>query len=153
MIVVMEGRKLEESEIQHLLKNLMEVLQLYTVPEFNNFLITAINKKGDTHSAEKYILELVCETYKISYRALVFSKSNQNVTIPRQVAFCLLHYTLGLSTRYIAKTIFHFEHHSTVGSAIKMYKNLNPNLKPDKELMQSIDALREKVVAKMQKTE
>lgn len=153
MEITMDAKKLQDSEIQQLLKNIVEVLKHYTVPEFNNFLVTAINKKEDTHYAEKYILELVCETYKISFNALVYSKSNPNVTKPRQVAFCLLHYTLGLSTRYIAKTIFHFKYHNTVGSAIKMYKNLDTNIKPDRELIESIEMLRERVMKKLQDKE
>jgi chromosomal replication initiation ATPase DnaA len=148
---IMGSKKLEGADIQKLLKNIVEVLKHYTLPEFNDILVSVVNEKGDSHYAEKYILDLVCETYKISHRALIYSKSNPNVTKARQVTFCLLHFTLGLSTRYIAKQIFHFNHHNTVGSAIKMYKKLNPSLAPDRELKESIELLRDKVITKIAK--
>ena len=112
-----------------------------------------IDWKHQQHRFEKYILDLVCDTYKVSYRALVYSKSNPSVTRARQVAYCLLHYTLGLSVRHIAKRVFHFDHHNSVGSAINMYKKLNPKLAPDKEFKESIDMLREKVMTKIQESE
>lgn len=147
------NKRLNESEVQRLLKNIVDVLKHYTLPELNDYLSVALNKKEDTHFAEKYILDLVCEAYNISYRALIYSKSNQSITRARQVAFCLLHFTLGLSTRYIAKRVFHFKYHNTVGSAIKMYKNLDPDIKPDREFQQSVEALKEKVVKKLKNTE
>ena len=147
----MSVNKLDEVEVQHLLKNIVSVLKHYSVSEFNDILITAISKKSENANAEKYILELVCDKYKISYRALIYSKSKQHITEARQVAFCLLHYTLGLSTRYIANRIFHFKHHSTVGDAIRMYKRLDIKLKPDKDLKESIESLREKITEKLHK--
>ncbi len=149
----MVNSKLDNVEAQRLLVNIAEVLKLYTLPELNDILVHHINKKSGNVYAEKYILDLVCDTYKISYRALVYSKFNPRVTKARQVAYCLLHYTLGLSVRYIAKTIFHFEHHTNVGSAIGMYKKLNLKLAPDREFKESIDMLREKVITKIQESE
>jgi chromosomal replication initiation ATPase DnaA len=145
--------KLDQSEIQSLLKNIGEVLQHYSVKEFNAYLVTAINKKSDNHYAEEYILSLVCETYKITRRNLIFSKSNYAATTPRQVAYCLLHYTLGLSPRYIAKRIFHLTYHSTVSDAVSNYKKLDPNIKPDKEMIDSISMLKEKVLEKIKTKE
>ena len=139
------SNKLPQSEIQKLLKNIVDVLKTYTIPELNDYLVTVINKKEDTHHAQIYILDLVCETYNISHRALIYSKSNQSVTKARQVAFCLLHFTLGLSTRHIASKVFHFKYHNAVSSAIKMYKNLDMEIKPDRQFKESIEVLREKV--------
>lgn len=149
----MSNPKLDNVEAQRLLVNIAEVLKLYTLPEVNDILVHHINKKSGNVYAEKYILDLVCDTYKVSYRALVYSKSNPSVTRARQVAYCLLHYTLGLSVRHIAKRVFHFDHHNSVGSAINMYKKLNPKLAPDKEFKESIDMLREKVMTKIQESE
>lgn len=145
--------RLPQSEIQKLLKNIVDVLKTCTVPELNDYLVTVINTKEDTHEAQNYILDLVCETYNISHRALIYSKSNQSVTKARQVAFCLLHFTLGLSTRHIANKVFHFKYHNTVASAIKIYKNLDMNIKPDREFKVSIEMLREKVTNKLNNIE
>ena len=147
------SKRLNEVEVQSLLKNIVDVLKHYTLPELNEYLLGALSKKGDNHDAEKYILNLVCETYNISYRALIYSRSNQSVTKARQVAFCLLHFTLGLSTRYIAKRVFKLKYHNTVGSAIKMYKTLNPNMKQDREFQQSVETLKEKVISKLKKSD
>lgn len=145
--------KRDNCEAQRLLVNIAEILKLYTLPELNDILVHQLNKKNGNIYAEKFILDLVCSTYKVSFRALVYSKSNHSITKARQVAYCLLHYTLGLSVRYIAIRIFHFEHHNRVGSAIKMYKKLNLKVAPDKEFKDSIDMLREKVMAKIQELE
>ena len=147
------SNKLPQSEIQKLLKNIVDVLKTYTIPELNDYLVTVINKKEDTHHAQIYILDLVCETYNISHRALIYSKSNQSVTKARQVAFCLLHFTLGLSTRHIASNVFHFKYHNAVSSAIKMYKNLDMEIKPDRQFKESIEVLREKVTNKLNNIE
>jgi chromosomal replication initiation ATPase DnaA len=145
--------RLNEAEVQSLLKNIVDILKHYTLPELNDYLLSAVNKKEDTHDAEKYIINLVCETYNVSYRSLIYSRSNQSITKARQVAFCLLHFTLGLSTRYIAKRVFKLKYHNTVGSAIKMYKNLNPNMKLDREFKQTVETLKEKVISKLKNIE
>jgi chromosomal replication initiation ATPase DnaA len=147
---VKEGDKLQETQIQMLLKSIVRFLKSNPVPELTEMILTSINKRDDIHSSEKYILDLVCETYKVSNRALIYGKSNRTLTKPRQVAFCLLYFTLGLSIRYIAKDIFKLRHHSAVGDAIKRYKNLDTNIKPDREFKKSIEILRDKIVEKMQ---
>jgi chromosomal replication initiation ATPase DnaA len=142
------NKKLNDTQILLLLKNISEVLKTHTLDELNDFLTTAINEKSDTNLYENYIIELVCETYEISKTTLIHSKSNTKATMPREVAFCLLHLTINLSIRKIAK-IFHFKSHNTVGKAIVKYKNLNPSIKCDREMISAIELLKEKVINKI----
>ncbi len=141
--------KLNANEVQCLLKNIAQVLEHYSLKELNEYLITAVSVKGDNHYAEEYIISLVCETYKISRRAFLFSKSNYSITMPRQIAFCLLNSILGLSSRYISKRVFHLSNHNVVHSAITKYKKLDPSIKPDKDFLDSVTTLREKVLEKL----
>jgi hypothetical protein len=140
---------MKSNEVQKLLKNISKALEHYSVPEFNNYLTTAIYKKDDTSFAQDYILSIVCQTYNITLSNLLNSKSNQSITKARRVAFCILHYTLGLSTRYIANNIFKFKYHSAVGDAIKRYKEVNLKVKTDKEFKDDIDEITKKVLIKI----
>lgn len=148
-LAVAENLKLKDNEIQSLLNNIIAVLKLYSTNEFNELMLTAINKKQNTFYSEKYILECVCDACNITYNTLINSKGIHSVAIPRKIAYCLLHYTLGLSVRYIAIDIFHYKTHSKVAADIKSYERLDSNIKTDREFKEAIEKLKTKILAKL----
>jgi chromosomal replication initiation ATPase DnaA len=140
-----KDNKLNDEQIKELLTNISDMLKFYTVTELNLFLAAGINKKQHNYSAQEYILNLVCDTYSVTRHSLLHAKNNQQITGVREVAFCLLHYMLGISQRKIAMNIFTLKNHSPVFLAVKKYKSLDMKIKQDREFKASIDILQEKV--------
>ena len=149
----MDSRQKEKQGTQSLMINLGEALKHYTVDELNNHLSTVINQKDDKYDLQVYIIDLVCEEYKTNRRNLIESRSNREISEARLICFCLLHHSLGISIRHIAKKIFGFKHFSIVGKAIRQHKTLDPNIKADKKIIDSLQKLQDKVSLKLKKTE
>jgi hypothetical protein len=51
------NKKLNDTQILLLLKNISEVLKTHTLDELNDFLTTAINEKSDTNLYENSIMK------------------------------------------------------------------------------------------------
>lgn len=134
----------EKEQVLNLLKTIQKGLKEFTLEEFNN-LINGILKTKDNHSDKKHNIEvvfnLICEEYSISRRALVYGRCVGEIQQARSIAYCVLHFNLGLPIRYIAKRVFFLKYHNSVGIVIKYHNSLNPKVPPDrifKEKLQNI---------------
>ena len=132
-------------DIESLLKNIQEGLKHYSVKELNDAIISFLNKKDDKSHEIDYVFQLVCEEYKTSARILRKSNIRGTLHEAKQLIYCILHYNLGLSTRYIADKIFN-NWHNSVHMGIKRYKNYDPAIKQDRIFMEKYQSLSRKFI-------
>jgi len=134
-----------QTELESLLHNIQEGLRKYTIQELNEAIITFLNKKSDKSIEINYVLTMVCREYSISKEALRSKKSRGLQVEAKQIAYCLLHFNLGFSLRYISSRIF-FNNHNSVAIGIKRLKNADPKLKIDKLFIDKYKKLEAKLV-------
>lgn len=114
----------DQKEVQNLLKNLELGLQKYSIRELNEAIVSVLNKKKANGPEINYVLLVVADEYHINTSTLIFSKARGKFQDARMLAYCLLHNTLGLSTRYIANK-FH-RTNNAVGRALKIFSTMEP---------------------------
>jgi hypothetical protein len=141
----------DNRDIGKLLKSIQEGLQRYSVQELNK-AIAAILKKGGYEQNSlniTYALQIVCDEYGISrYNLLHTKKGRGDIQDAKIIAYCLLHYNLGLTIRYIAKEIFKCFPNS-ISSGIKTIKDADSNLKHERELLERYKMLQQKLIDKI----
>lgn len=131
----------ENKEIEILFKNLQDGLKNHSVKELNHALVSALNNKEDKQDEITYVLHLVCKTYDIGTKSLKSNYMRGKVQDAKQMCYCLLHFNLGLSIRYISKRIF-FNWPTSVLLGIKRYKTANLNIKHEREFVETYEILR-----------
>ena len=129
----------ENKDIEQLLKNIQEGLKKYTVKELNDAIITFLNKKDDKSQEIDFVLSLVCEEFNTNLRTLT-SNVRGILHEGKQIAYCVLHFNLGLSTRFIADKIFN-NWHTSVHTGIKRFKNCNVQIKQDREFVERYELI------------
>tara|TARA_R110000751_G_scaffold258936_4_gene358303 strand:+ start:5002 stop:5442 length:441 start_codon:yes stop_codon:yes gene_type:complete len=115
----------DNKEIESLLKNIQLGLQKYSVKDLNKALQSVLSKNGSQANEIQFVLKIVAQKYKISTKTLTQSRARGDIQEARMLSYCLLHFTLGLSIRDIAKNIFN-RWHNSVASAIKQYREQQP---------------------------
>jgi chromosomal replication initiation ATPase DnaA len=135
----------EKKEIELLLKNIQEGLKRYTVKELNDAIITFLNKKEDKNEEIDYIFQIVAEEYETNIRMLKKSNVRGILQEAKQIIYCILHFKLGLSTRYIAEKIFS-NWHTSVHTGIRRFKSCDTNLKQDREFVEKYNLLSDKFI-------
>lgn len=135
----------DKSEIEDLLKNIQEGLKKYSISELNEALIAILNKKHDKSEEIDYVFSIVTNEFNISIRTLKQKNHRGIINDAKQIAYCLLHLTLGLSIRHIADKIF-FNWHTSVSIAIKRFKTTNTEIKQDKEFIDKYTKLQLKLI-------
>jgi len=128
----------QQKHISKLLKNIALGLQKYEIEELNEALVLLLSKKSDQKSEVDYVIKIVSELYEITPNSLLTSRSRGKIQQARKLAYCLLHYTLGLSIRQVAQLFNRF--HNSVASALKEYKSQEPQrFKVDKEFEKNLN--------------
>ena len=130
----------EKKDIELLLQNIQEGLKKYTVKELNDAIITFLSKKGDKFEEINYVLQLVIDEFNITMHTLKKSNARGPITEAKQIAYCILHFNIGLSTRYIAKRIFN-NWHTSVHTGILKLKRSDINHKQDKQFIDRYELL------------
>ncbi len=142
----------QNQELQSFFENTQQALKKVPLKELNSALVNLIKEKGETigeiekERVEK-VLDLVAEEYSISKRTLQKSTARGNVQVARKMAYCLLHFDVGLNTRYIAKKIFD-KWQNSVSVAIQFYKRLDVKIPADKKFLNTYERLQLKITAK-----
>ena len=96
----------DKKDIEQLLKNIQEGLKKFTVKELNDAIISFLNKKDDKSLEIDYVLQIVSEEFNTSVRILKKQNIRGILQEAKQISYCILHFNLGLSTRYIADKVF-----------------------------------------------
>lgn len=136
----MEGHK----DVEVLLKNIQEGIRLYGVKELNQAITSALYKKTDKAEEVEYIKKIVCDTYGISRHALMTSKKHGDVQKARQIAYCLLHFDIGISQREVARIFGKFVR--SVSRVIDYHRTLNPSINTDKKFLEEYKNFQQKVL-------
>jgi chromosomal replication initiation ATPase DnaA len=136
----------KEKDIEDLLKSISEGLKKYTVKELNDAIVSFFNQKDDKTKEVYFLLEIVSKEYNVNIRTLKKKNVRGDLSDAKQLAYCLLHFNLGLPTRYISEKIFQSKSHTVVHKAILRFKNANLNLKPDKEFIDKYNKLSQEFI-------
>lgn len=138
----------EHKDIEFLLKNIQEGIRLYGVKELNEAISKELYKKTNKSKEVEYILDTISEHYKITRHSLIKSKRHYNQKA-RQMTYCLLYFSVGLSLREIAKLFSKYVR--SVAVAIENYRKLNPNIKVDKDFINTYKNFQEKILLDLKK--
>jgi chromosomal replication initiation ATPase DnaA len=136
----------KERDIEDLLKNIQEGLKKYTIKELNAAIVEFFNRKDDKTQEIYFVLEIVSIEYNTNIRTLKKKNVRGEISDAKQLAYCLLHFNLGLSTRYISEKVFQSNWHSPVHKAILRLKDANPSLKPDRDFIERYNILSQKLI-------
>jgi chromosomal replication initiation ATPase DnaA len=146
----------EKQEVHDFVKNLQQGLKKFSLKELNDELQAIIEKRYDKQKDKEkqisLVIDLVCKEYNIPRNTLIHSRTTSELKQPRTIAYCLLHFTLHLPIRYIAKNVFFLKFHNSVGVAIKYYNTINTKIAPDKEFIDTYTKIQTNAIKKL-KTE
>lgn len=135
-------------EIENLLKNIQEGLKKFSVKELNSAIIKILNKKEDKTREIDYVLNAVCNEYSISRSTLKNKNVRGTLQEAKQITYCLLHFNLGLSIRYIANRVFD-NWPTSVSIGIQRYKKADITHKEDKKFVDKYVKLEKKLINKI----
>lgn len=137
----------QTNDLTDFLKNTEKALRNNTVQELNQAVVHFLKNKDEKIEEAHQILQIVADEFAISKRVLQKSSARGKVEIARKMAYCLLHFDLGLNTRYIAQKLFD-RWVNSVSNGIKYYKSLDLKIKQDKDFMSTYERLQLKISTK-----
>jgi chromosomal replication initiation ATPase DnaA len=135
----------EKTEVEELLKNIHQGLKKVGLKELNTGILKFLNTKNDKSEEIDFVLQLVCKEYSLSIHSLKSKYPKGLVQDAKQVAYCLLHFNLQLTIRYIAEKIF-MNWPTSVYTGVKRYKEGDINHKADKDFMEKYNKLEKLVI-------
>ena len=134
-----------EKDIELLLKNIQKGLRKYSVKELNDGIVSFLYKKSDKSHETEYVLEIVCKEYGISLSSLKSKNVRGSIQEAKQIAYCLLHFNLGLSIRQIAEKVF-MNWPTSVSLGVRKYKTADSNHVQDKKFITIYEKLQEQLI-------
>lgn len=137
----------QSTDLTAFLKNTEKALRNNTVKELNEAVVHFLKNKDEKIEEAHQVLQIVADEFAISKRVLQKSSARGKVETARKMAYCLLHFDLGLNTRYIAKRLFD-RWVNSVSNGIKYYKSLDLKIKQDKDFMSTYERLQLKISTK-----
>jgi chromosomal replication initiation ATPase DnaA len=141
----------DKKEVEQLLKNIQEGLKKYTVKELNEAIVSFLNNKDDKSPEIDYVLMLVSQDFGVPVKTLKRKNVRGTIQEAKQIAYCLMHFNLGLSIRYISKRVF-FNWPTSVQTGIKKYKQADPNHPQDKQFIDKYNELQAQLIEKIAQT-
>lgn len=133
-----------KTEIKQLLKNIQNGLKKYTVSELSDGIFHYLNKKDDKTKEINHVLSVISEHYNTETANITKKYVHGTLGDAKQIFYCILHFELGLSTRFIANRVFKSNSHAHIYRGILRLKNANVLLKPDKEFIDNYNSIKEK---------
>lgn len=147
----------EKQELQKFIKNIQLSLKRFTLQELNEVWETALEKESNLEFEKnnrkniELAIGIICAKYKITRHVLIYGKSRKDLQYARTIAYCILHFTINLSIRYIAKRVFFLNWHNSVTVAIKSYNQLNLSLPQDLAFKKDIELVESKLLKELKK--
>jgi hypothetical protein len=135
----------ENEEVEYLLNNIQKGLKMYSVKELNNAIKKILTKKDEKIDEINYILNIVCDHFDITLTQLKKKGARGKIIEAKQTAYCLLHFKIGLSIRYIATKIFN-NWPNSISIGIKRFKNADVKIKQDVVFMNNYNKLQEQLI-------
>lgn len=145
----------DKKEIVELFKTLQGGLKKFTLTELNQAIGVLLKdvKNNGRNDEIKVVITEVCKNYNINKNQLINSNARGKISQAKSVVYCLLHFELGLTIRYISKKVFFQKHHGSVAVAIRNFKNINATIKPDKEFLDNYEKIKKSIKEKQSKTQ
>lgn len=134
----------EKREVEELIKNIHQGLKKVGLKELNSGILRILSNKGNKDEEIDYVLHLVCKEYSLPLSSLKSKYPKGQVQDAKQVAYCLFHFDLNLTIRYIAEKIF-LNWPTSVYTGIKRFKQGDPNHKADKNFLEKYNKLKIKL--------
>lgn len=131
----------EKKEVEDLIKNLHQGLKKVGLKELNNGILKIIKEKNSKSDEVYYVLSIVCKEFDITLSSLKAKYPKGIIQDAKQVAYCLLHFDLHLTMRYIAEKVFQ-NWPTSVYTGIKRFKEGDPNHKADKDFLEKYQKLK-----------
>lgn len=135
----------ETKDLEQLLNNIQKGLKKYSVKELNEAIVTIINKKHNKTREIDFIFEKVSSKFDVPIAILKAKGGTGKVQDAKQICYCLLHFDLGLSIRYIAEQIF-FNWPTSVWVGTKRLKGIDLNVKTEIEFHDAYQNLQLKLI-------
>lgn len=135
----------DKREIENLLRNIQEGLRVYSLKELNEAILKVLNTKSDKSQEIEIVVNIVCNEYSISRTTLKNKNARGTLQEAKQIAYCLLHFKLGLSVRYIAEKIFN-NWPTSVSIGIQRIKKADVTHKEDKKFLEQYERLEQKLI-------
>lgn len=139
----------DKKQLESLLKNIQESLKHYSVEELNEAIIHALNQKKDKTPQINYVLSIVSDHFNTTIKTLKKKHLRGNLQEAKQVAYCLLHFNLGLSIRDISNNVFS-NWSNSVQTGVTKLKNADIKHKADREFIECYEFLRTKLLENIQ---
>jgi chromosomal replication initiation ATPase DnaA len=137
----------ETKDLELLLKNMQKGLKFFSIKELSDAIFSFLKSKEEKSTEINLILNIVQNEFSISLNKLK-SNGRGEIIDAKQLAYCLLHYDLGLSVRYISSKVFD-NWPNSVFNGIKRLKNIDLNLKPDKLFFEKYKLMQNKYVEQL----
>lgn len=131
-----------QSNVVFMINNIANALEIISVDELSTAIVHVLAKKKPTKTTEiAAILKLVAQEYNITISYLKSKNVRGEAKDARQIAFCLLHFTLGIPVRAIADQIFHCWPNS-VQIGTSRLRNVNPKILIDRQFSEKYNKIR-----------
>jgi chromosomal replication initiation ATPase DnaA len=147
------NNKINKQEIDELLKNIQSVLRNYSISDLNQCVNEFLSKSNNKSRLDKkrvhIVLETICKEFNLSIDKLLIGRGKGDIQEARKYAYIILNQEFNLTIRYIAKYVFALKWHTSVAMAIKYYKNLNNNIKIDRDFSEKFNVIMQKINVKI----
>jgi len=130
----------DKKELEQLFKNIGHGLKKFSPGELNKAVSSALKNQSDPTPEIDFVLESVAKHFKISVKALKQQHSRGKLQDAKQIAYCLLHFNLGLSFNYIAKNVFD-NWPNSIAIGVNRLKNVDIHIKTDADFKETYDLI------------
>jgi predicted DNA-binding protein YlxM (UPF0122 family) len=132
-------------DLEELFKHIQIGIAKGSVKELNEAITSYIVNKEDKHQEINYVFKIVCSDYETTQATLKQKNVRGIMLDAKQIIYCILHFNLGFSIRYIAKNIFG-NNKMSVYFGIKRLKEIDTNIKQDRLFLERYDKLSNKLI-------
>jgi chromosomal replication initiation ATPase DnaA len=143
----------ERKDLQVFFKTLQQGLKKFSLQELNESIEGIVSDKNLRKREQKLktdcVISEICNEFNVNRAELLKGRGKGQVQVARKYAYCILHHDLELPIRYIAKSVFQHQWHTSVSVVINYSKSLNMMVKTDREFAEKLENLRSRIQEKI----
>ena len=133
-------------KLQNFMNNIAAGLKSHNIDDLNEAIKGVIVNNYPRKDEIDYLLTIIANGYSISKRTLKVARATGEIKEARNIAYCILHIHLKLSSRHIAIKVFGHKAHNAVWEAINNFNTLNEKIKTDRIFKEKYDVYHGKLV-------
>ncbi len=141
----MPVKNMSKNDVSKLLKTIQYGLQHCSIQELSENIKNSVIVKDDRKEDALKVIKIVALHYGVSIESILKGKKRGVVTDAKRMCFCLIHNELNFTISYIADKIWDKIHYYTVQSAINFYKEINEQIKHEKEFKEVYSKIKTKI--------